>query len=430
MKMRQSVRTITVLFSGIMLLFLSACGGGQGPGGTSSGSPVTSQFWVRAADQTFVQPLVAAYNKTHTNQVKLTIIPNDNFVTKFASATAAGTPPDVVAIDLVFLPAFAANGQMTDITDKAKALPFFNQLNPSHIRLSTYQGKIYALPFSGDASFLVYNKDLFQKAGLDPNTPPKTWAEVEQDATKIRALGPDYYGFYFSGSCGGCNIFTFMPYVWASGGDILNADGTQATVYPNPVLKDALSFYRRMWVAGDVPASGKADPGTNFFTPFGTGKIGIQGTGSFAVGTLKQQFPNINFGVAPLPSKDGSANSSFAGGDVIGVPKGSQHVNEAFDFINWCLSDNTQTELFAKNGSIPVRTDLANNKYSQLDSRYVLVAHQMSIGKTVYSVHENQLINDNNGPWATMLQRAIFTGDIDGAMSTAQQQFTQILSSS
>ena len=115
---------------------------------------------------------------------------------------------------------------------------------------------------------------------------------------------------------------------------------------------------------------------------------------------------------------------------MIGVPKGSQHVNEAFDFINWCLTDNTQIEQFAKGGSIPVRTDLANNKYSQLDNRYVLVAHQMSIGKTVYSVHENQLINDNNGPWAAMLQRAIFTGDIDGAMSTAQQQFTQILSSS
>ncbi len=427
MKIRQFVRTLTVLFPGMLLLFLSACGT-PGSSGSSSG-PVTISFWIRAADQTFVQPLAAAYNKGHTNQVKLTIIPNDNFVTKFASASAAGTPPDVVGIDLVFLPAFAANGQMTDITDKAKALPFFNQLSPSHVRLSTYQGKIYALPFSAESSFLLYNKDLFKKAGLDPNSPPKTWAEIEQDAAKIRALGKDYYGFYFSGSCGGCNIFTFMPYVWASGGDILNSEGTQATVSPNPTLKDALSFYRRMWLAGDVPPSAKADSGTNFFTPFTTDKVGMQGAGAFAVGTLKQQYPKINFGVAPLPSKDGSNTSSFAGGDVIGVPKGSQHVNEAFDFINWCLSDTTQIEQFAKNGSIPVRTDLATNKYSQLDTRYILISHQMSLGKTVYSVHENQLINDNNGPWATMIQKAVFGGDIDGAMSTAQQQFAQILSS-
>ncbi|MBO0781034.1 MAG: extracellular solute-binding protein, partial [Ktedonobacteraceae bacterium] len=130
----------------------------------------------------------------------------------------------------------------------------------------------------------------------------------------------------------------------------------------------------------------------------------------------------------PLPGKV-SGNSSFAGGDVIGVPKGSQHVDQAFEFINWCLTDQVQIEQFAKNGSIPVRTDLANNKYSQLDARYVLIAHQMSIGKTVYSVKDNQLINDNNGPWATMIQKAVFGGDIDGAMNTAQQQFTQILSS-
>jgi len=391
---------------------------------------VTISFWIRAADQTFVQPLADAYNKSHKNQVKLAIIPNDQFVTKFASASAAGTPPDVVGIDLVFLPAFAAHGQMTDITDKAKALSFFSQLSPSHVRLSTYQDKIYALPFSAESSFLLYNKDLFKRAGLDPNTPPKTWAEIEQAAAKIRALGKDYYGFYFSGSCGGCNIFTFMPYVWASGGDILNVTGTQPTVSPNPMLKDALSFYRRMWLAGDIPASAKSDSGTNFFTPFTTNKVGMQGAGAFSVGTLKQQYPNINFGVAPLPSKDGSNASSFAGGDVIGIPKGSAHVNEAFDFINWCLSNDTQVELFAKNGSIPVRTDLANNKYSQLDPRYILIAHEMSLGKTVYSVHENQLINDNNGPWATMIQKAVFGGDIDAAMSTAQQQFSQILSSS
>src|SRR5689334_8059538 len=124
MKIPKLVRTLCVLFPGIVMLFITACGGPASNGGASS--PVTISFWIRAADQTFAQPLVDAYNKGHTNKVKLTIIPNDNFVTKFASASAAGTPPDVVGIDLVFLPAFAAHGQMTDITDKAKALPFFN----------------------------------------------------------------------------------------------------------------------------------------------------------------------------------------------------------------------------------------------------------------------------------------------------------------
>jgi len=54
----------------------------------------------------------------------------------------------------------------------------------------------------------------------------------------------------------------------------------------------------------------------------------------------------------------------------------------------------------------------------------------MAHGRTPYSVHYNQLINDQNGPWNAMLQKAFFGGQIDQAVSTAQQQFTQILSSS
>lgn len=427
MDMRKCFRVLSMLLLGVMPIILAACGGADS--GASSNGPVTISFWVRAADQGFVQPVVKAYNATHKNHVNLTIIPNDQFVTKFASASSNGVAPDVVAIDLVYMPAFDAAGQMTDITDKAKSLSFFNQLSPSHIRLSTYQGKIYALPFSAESSVLLYNKGLFKKAGLDPNNPPKTWADIEQDAAKIRALGKDTYGFYFSGGCGGCNIFTFMPYVWASGGDILNADGTKATVNPNSQLKNGMSFYHSMWAAGDIPAGSRSDDGTNFLTPFTTGKIGMQGSGAFAIGTLKNQYPNIDFGVTPLPGENGGS-SSFAGGDVIGVPKGSNHVNEAFDFINWCLSPDVQVEQFAKNGSIPVRTDLASNKYSKLDPRYEIISQELTVGKTVYSAKENELINDNNGPWLAMLQKGIFDGKIDEAMTTGQQQFTQILSSS
>ena len=74
---------------------------------------------------------------------------------------------------------------------------------------------------SADGSVLIWNKKLFKQAGLDPEKGPTTWAEIEQDAEKVNALGNGVSGFYFSGACGGCNAFTFMPLVWASGGEIL-----------------------------------------------------------------------------------------------------------------------------------------------------------------------------------------------------------------
>ena len=389
----------------------------------------TINFWIRSSDSGFVTPLVQGYNASHANKVKLTIIPAPTFVTKFGTAIAGGEGPDVVAIDLVYLPAFDAANQMTDITAFAHKLSFFSKLSPSHIRLATYNGKLYGLPFSAEGSILLYNKALFRQAGLNPNSPPKTWTQIEADAKKITALGHGVTGYYYPGACAGCNAFTFLPYVWANGGDILNATGTKATLTSSGPLKQALSFYHRLWAAHVVSPGAKSDSGTTWFNGFQAGKVGMVGGGAFEISTLKTQYPKIDFGVTYLPGQNGGW-SSFAGGDTIGIPRGSAHVSEASDFISWCLSTPQQLTYFAKVGTVPARTDLASNQYTKDEPRFVTAANAMAHGRTPYSVHYNQLINDQNGPWNAMLQKAFFGGQIDQAVSTAQQQFTQILSGS
>ncbi len=384
-------------------------------------------FWVRDSDQGFVEPLVKAYNAKGGTQVKLTVIPAAQFVTKFATAVAGDSAPDVVAIDLIYVPSFAQADQMTDLTDLSKALPYSKTLSASHVRLATYAGKQYAVPFSAEGSVLLYNKDLFKKAGLDPNKPPKTFAELEDYAKKITALGGDIKGYYFSGACAGCNAFTFLPLIWASGGDALSADGKSATLN-TAAVKNALSLYRRMWEAGYIPAGAKTDNGTNFLTAFTTGKIGMAGSGAFSIGTLKRDYPKVDFGIAPLPGRTGGS-SSFAGGDSIGIPKGSKNVQEAWNFIKWCLEEDVQIQQFAKNGSIPVRSDLAENEYSKLDPRFVVPAKAMATGRTPYTVKYNELFNDANGPWLAMIQEAIFGKGVDEAVSKAQDSFTKILNS-
>ena len=405
-----------LLFAGLLLLGLS-----------SAFAQATISFWVRDSDQGFVEPLVKAYNAKGGAQVKLTVVPAGQFVTKFATAVAGGAAPDVVAIDLIYVPSFASADQMTDLTDLVKALPYAKTLSPSHTRLATYEGKQYAVPFSAEGSVLIYNKDLFKKAGLDPNKPPKTFAELEEYAKKITALGGDTKGYYFSGACAGCNAFTFLPLIWASGGDVLSADGKSATLN-TPAVKDALALYRRMWEAGYIPSGAKTDNGTNFLTAFTTGKIGMAGTGAFSIGILKRDYPKVDFGLAPLPGKTGGS-SSFAGGDSIGIPKGSKNVQEAWNFIKWSLEEDVQVQQFAKNGSIPVRSDLADNQYSKLDPRFIVPAKAMATGKTPYSLKYNELFNDANGPWLAMLQEAIFGKGVDDAVAKAQDSFTKILNS-
>lgn len=411
--------TVNSIITGLLVaFFVSGWGFAQ--------NPVKLSLWSRDSDQALVNALVENWNATHDNQIEATIIPASQFITKFATSVAGGAAPDIIAIDLIYTPTFMAAGQLTDITELAGSLPYFDSLSPSHVRLGTWSdGQIYALPFSAEGSILLYNKDLFKQAGLDPDAPPTTWTEIEEAAKKITALGDDTYGYYFSGACAGCNAFTFLPLIWASGGDVLSPDYSQATL-TDPQVKMAFEFYRRMYEEGLIPEGSKVDDGADFINAFTSGKVGMVGTGVFSIALLKAQYPDIDFGITFLPGQDGG-QSSFAGGDNIAIPKGSKHVAEAFEFIQWLLSDEVQLEQYAKNSQLPVRTDLAENQYFTEDPRLTTAAKAMAIGRTPYSVKYNDLFNDANGPWLQMIQSAVYDGDIDSAVTTAQKRFEQIM---
>ncbi len=372
---------------------------------TSYAHAETISLWARSDDSTFMPKLVEAFNKGHQTKVELQIVPTGELVQKYAIAAAGGSAPDALSLDLIYTPSFAASGQLADLTDLAKSLPYFASLSPAHVSVGTYDGKIYGVPFSADASVLIWNKDLFKKAGLDPDKGPSNWAEIRADAEKIRALGGDTYGYYFSGNCGGCNIFTFTPLVWASGGDIF-ADGSKKATLDTPQMRDAVAFYQGMVKDGLVPAGSRTDTGTNFFAAFATGKIGITPSGSFAIGALNAQFPNLHYGVTYLPGKTGGS-SSFAGGDNFVVSKGTTKLPAIKEFLEYIYSLEGQT-LLAKNGSLPVRGDIAKQALADLDARYLIAADAMAKGRTPYSVVFNDLINSANGPWNTTLSKVLF----------------------
>lgn len=392
------------------------------------GQGETITFWSRDDGQVVTEPVLAAWNESHPNQIEPTFIPSEQFVQKFAAAVAGGEPPDLIAVDLIYMPAFAEAGQMTDLTDLAQGLPFLEQLSPPHMRLGTWQDRIYSLPYNADGSFLLYNKNLFRDAGLDPEAPPTSWAAITDAAQAItEAAAGSAHGFYFSGSCPGCNAFTLLPYIWASGGDVLNEDGTAAT-FDDPAVKGMLEFIGGLWQNGQVPEGAQVDTGEDFFNAFTSGTVGMVGTGTFSIAELKRDFPDLDFGVTPLPGRE-EGQSSFAGGDTIAIPTGSQRVEPAFEFLNWYLSDEVQLEFVAKNNSLPLRTDLVDNEYSRQDPRYITVGRAMYEGRTPYTVKYNQLFNDSASPWLTMLQRAIFDGEVDAAIAEAQASFTEIIGS-
>ena len=211
----------------------------------------TMTMWVRASGTNAAAHLVDLWNSTHPDKIELTTIPDNQMVTKLATGVQAGEVPDLVSFDLIYMPDFMKAGFLTDLTADLKADPNYASVAQAYKDIATYEGKIYGAGFTPDVSILIWNKDLFKKAGLDPDKPPRTIGEIHDDAKKIRALGPDTYGFYFSGSCPGCNIFTTSPMMVAAGSKILPANGSD----------DGVDRRRRQGRARDIQSDVERGPG-------------------------------------------------------------------------------------------------------------------------------------------------------------------------
>ncbi|MFI5585820.1 ABC transporter substrate-binding protein [Amycolatopsis sp. NPDC051758] len=399
------------------VLVLAACQSGPSESaagdtaGVDDGTTIT--MWTRSPTATFSQTLIDAYNASHRNKVKLTVFPADSYQQKVGTAAGAKQLPDLLAADVVYAPNYAAKGLFLDLTARVNQLPFKGALAPAHLKTATYEGKHFAVPHDIDLSAVFYNKVLFTRAGLDPEHPPATLDELVAAARKITTLGGDVKGYFFGGACPGCQLFTSWPMIWASGGTVLNDQGTAATL-DSPQAAQVYSLLRTMYTDGIVPASAKNESGPTWTQAFLDGKIGIQPMGATALQGMKEG-PGLQVGVAPIPGLTGGS-STFVGGDVLGIGSNSRHAAAAWDFISWTLSEQAQVDVVAKSKNITVRSDLADNTYAKQDPRLGVFNRLAGQGQTPISVNFGKTFNDTNGPWTQTVIDAVFGGGDVGSI--------------
>jgi multiple sugar transport system substrate-binding protein len=374
-----------------------------------------------------VDMLVAAWNTKNPDcKINLTYIPHAEMVGKIAQGIASGEVPDLMGMDLIYAPQFEKAQQLVDITDRIKDWPELKTASAGHMTVATYEKRLFGVPLYADVSALFYNKDLFQQAGLDPNKPPTSLAELRQYADKITALGNDIKGYYLPGNCAGCNIFTVGPLMWASGAKIeaINAGDEPLT---GDGVKQVLQFERDMVKAGNVHEGDRAENGDTFHLQFGSGKVGMMGTGNFNITLARQQNPGMKFGIALLPGMSPGSSASFIGGDLVVVPKGSKRVADSVNFMKYLLSDEVQVEVYAKALNLTTRTDMTNNKYFQAEPLVQDVAKALAVGRTPYTLTFFEQINSPQGPWLQMLQRAYYTNDnLDTVIADAKKAMKDI----
>jgi multiple sugar transport system substrate-binding protein len=424
-----------VLAVATTLLVAGCAGGTEGPPAATAGTATTScaskgqlTMWERSGgNKEMVDLLVAAWNKKNPDcAIKLTYIPHTEMVGKIAQGIASGQVPDLMGMDLIYAPQFEKAQQLVDITPRLQDWSELKTASKGHMTVATYQDKIYGVPLYADVSALFYNKDLFARAGLDPNKPPTSLAELRTYADKITALGGGVHGYYLPGNCAGCNIFTVGPLMWASGAKI-EATGPDDEPLVGDGVKQVLEFTREMVKSGNVAPGARTENGETFHLQFGSGKVGMMGTGNFNITLARQQNPSMKFGITLLPGVEAGSSASFIGGDLVVVPKGSKRVNDSVNFMKFLMSDEVQVEVYAKALNLTTRSDMADNKYFRDEPLVRDVAKALTVGRTPYTFSFFEQINSPQGPWLKMLQRAYYTNDsLDTVIADAKTAMKKI----
>ncbi|MER5637234.1 extracellular solute-binding protein [Kitasatospora sp. NPDC002227] len=200
-------------------------------------------------------------------------------------------------------------------------VPGFSTMLPSVKQNITVDNKIYALPVNYYSTGLIYNRDLFKQAGLDPDKPPTTWDEVQADAKRIAALGNGISGYedYSGGNTGGWH---FTSELYSLGGRMVTGDGGKAAFNSAQGKQVLQRLHDMRWTDHSI-GSTQLTQWADAFPPLATGKVGMFIGAPDVVKHLIEVLgaDRKAFGLGPMPGATGPG-SSLGGGDLYYFKKG------------------------------------------------------------------------------------------------------------
>lgn len=438
-------------------MLASACGGGSGGnsatgsngengginkaqeeqntgGNTATGEKVKVEFWAQKFEDStdaWFKKWTEEFNKTHDDiEVKLTIVPGDAWAQKLKAAQAAGKAPDVLTMNYSNLAPSAKQGQILALNDYMDQ-SLFDDLYDNVKGFVTVDGKYYAYPKLVEPStVLYYRKDLFEAAGLDPNKPPVTWAEMIEYGKLLTKNG--IYGVSTAQTAGDLGWSSWGLQFNSAGHLPLSDDWSKADLV-NDGYKQLLNFYKTLYKEGIMPKQQLAAYADA--TPFGQGKTAMQVSGSWSIGLFRNDYKDMldKIGVAPMPSIDGDQTKTTAtlGGWTLVVDGKSKHPKEAAEYIGWLLGGDPnimieffKTSQFSKfsprksvDEAMNQDPDAKNDEWRKLISEKIIP----------YSEAEPVYPWDISMFFSTAIEKAMKGEDVDKALATAEKEINNFI---
>jgi ABC-type glycerol-3-phosphate transport system substrate-binding protein len=312
-----------------LILAVAACSSGSSSGGSaSSGGHVTVS--IDCAPPAAQQPVahkewiedIAIFEKANPNITIDSVYnyPCDAVPATFTAMLRAGTETNLYYAYFTDLPQILLAGQAANITNyvNSTTVPTFNDIAPSSLKADKAGSTLYGLPTSNYTQGLIYNRKLFSEAGLNPDQPPTTWAQVEADATAIAKLGNgiEGWGDYSAGNNGGWHFSSYMD---ALGGTAVNSSGAAPTAaFDNANGTAILQALHTLRFTDKAMSPTQGLAWGTLQQQFAAGKLGMYIAApddiyNVIVPTDKGNLSDIGMGT--LPSLTGTPAGSLSGGN-------------------------------------------------------------------------------------------------------------------
>jgi ABC-type glycerol-3-phosphate transport system substrate-binding protein len=300
-------------------------------------------WWTPNWGQARAAELARRFEAAHPGvRVRIEATVPDGLPTRIQTALRAGSPPDVIDAQHGWVVPYAQAGLLQPLDD---ALDARDDYSPGSLDYDTWDGKLWGLPYRLETHAVIYNKNMFREAGLDPDRPPETWDELVAAArtlTKTRADGRKQYGYAITGGGEvGNTLFRSLPLIWMNGGDILSADLSKATVN-EPAAVEAVTFYTDMYLTHRVsPPSTLQDDGLASRRLFIAESVAMYQSGQFDLEPIRRENPRIDLGVMMIPHPPGKPTAAALGGWSFIVPKEAPHPDAAKRLVRFlCTPEN------------------------------------------------------------------------------------------
>jgi ABC-type glycerol-3-phosphate transport system substrate-binding protein len=340
---------------------------------SSKDDRVVVTFWHSFVSTTIpsLDELIKRFEQEHPNiRINAQYIPTgDALIQKLVTAIQSQTAPDISWLHADFLNNLVEADAIYDMRtfidgedglSQAEMDDIFEPL----IQTFTHQGVLYAVPMEATTLALVYNKDHFRAAGLDPEKPPATWEQLREYANKLTIDKDgdgkkDQYGFYVpaypaSGPLSVWVVLQWSPFIWQAGGDIID-ESKNLVLFNSDAGVAALSLWRDIY--NDLNFS------TYSFTHdmgFASGSISMIMDGPWDLPTFRRM-QNVDWGIASLPAGP-VQKATYLAGEGLAIFKQSRNPDAAWTFIKWVAQPEIQAMFSMSSGYLPVRKSVLDRK--------------------------------------------------------------------